>query len=139
MLKFVALLSQLLERKIRLAGIKSWIQTFVAIDTFESYVSFNWLNIKVSLVIKLVVSRRPQRHSRSSNLVCSNYLTNSLLRKICDGNGHTNVKNMIINVIFNSTLYLSFKMSSIVIKETFISNIDSIEAFTNTYMYIYFL
>ena len=113
--------------------IKSWIQTFVAIDTFESYVSFNWLNIKVSLVIKLVVSRRPQRHSRSSNLVCSNYLTNSLLRKICDGNGHTNVKNMIINVIFNSTL------SSIVIKETFISNIDSIEAFTNTYMYIYFL
>ena len=84
--------------------IKSWIQTFVAIDTFESYVSFNWLNIKVSLVIKLVVSRRPQRHSRSSNLVCSNYLTNSLLRKICDGNVHTNVKNMIINVIFNSTL-----------------------------------
>ena len=116
--------------------IKSWIQTFVAIDTFESYVSFNWLNIKVSLVIKLVVSRRPQRHSRSSNLVCSNYLTNSLLRKICDGNGHTNVKNMIINVIFNSTLS---NRNSIVIKETFISNIDSIEAFTNTYMYIYFL
>ena len=86
--------------------IRSWIQTFAAIDTFESYISFHWLNIKVSLVIKLVVSRRPQRHSRSPNLVCSNYLTNSLLRKICDGNGHTNVKNMIIDVTFNSTLHL---------------------------------
>ena len=84
--------------------IRSWIQTFAAIDTFESYISFHWLNIKVSLVIKLVVSRRPQRLSKSANLVCSNYLTNSPLRKTCDGNGYTNAKNMIINVIFNSTL-----------------------------------
>ena len=76
-----------------------------AIDTFENYISFNWLNIKVSLVIQLVVSRRPSRHSRSTNLVCSNYRTNSLLRKICEGHGYTNAKNMIINVIFNSTLF----------------------------------
>ena len=84
--------------------IRSWIQTFAAIDTFESYISFHWLNIKVSLVIKLVVSRRPQRHSRSPNLVFSNYLTNSPLRKTCDCNGYTNAKSMIINVKFNSTL-----------------------------------